>query len=71
MSKVDLEALDFNRECLQTDILSGVSPSEWDLDCKRTVHYDLNPNGLYVYDKNNQKIEFSDEFKLLDFVNSK
>jgi hypothetical protein len=71
MGKVDLEGLDFNRECLQTDILSGVNPREWDLDSKRIIHEQLNPNGLYVYDKNKQVIDFSDEFKLLDFINSK
>jgi hypothetical protein len=65
------EGLDFNRECLQTDILSGVNPQEWDLDSKRIIHEQLNPNGLYVYDKNKQVIDFSDEFKVLDFVNSK
>ena len=61
---------DFNRECLQADINHGINPREWDDDDKQFYMEKLVPRGLYVYDNDNNIVDF-DQYKLLDFVNSK
>ena len=61
---------DFNRECLQADINHGINPREWDDDDKQFYMDEMFPRGFYVYDNDNNIVDF-DQYKLLDFVNSK
>ena len=62
---------DFFREGLQEDVYKlDWSPLKWTDYEKQTYMNELFPRGLYVYDNNDKIIDLND-YKLLDFVNSK
>ena len=62
--------LDFDRECLQTDIHNGINITKWSERDKKHYMEKLFPNGFFVYDDNDSVIDIG-QIKLLDFVNSK